>query len=150
MTKIDEWNRVFPRSEEPSGTARGAGSRPKEVAPAQIDRIYKQLRAMKPRPAMAVHFYLGEGFRWIRVGFDEKAPIDPPVVEHTGRVIESFFDKSEPLFFHALRPHDILFFLEGGDSESMGMPVRYFGTPLEELLLAWKRRAAAKPSRARQ
>lgn len=139
MIKIDEWNPVLPpkgeRSKQPDSAA-------KPVARSALDlvgAIYSRLTSMEPRPN-AVHFYLGEGLRWIRVGFDGDEPIKPSEVKHVGQIIESCIEKPGTLYFHALRPYDMLFFLEGGEaeSESLGMPVTYFGAPLVEVMNAWE------------
>jgi hypothetical protein len=131
MIQIDEWTPLFPRM----------GETPKPPPP----DIYPRLMAMKTRPPVAVHFYLGEGLRWIRVGFSGDEPLEPSAVVDVGRIIESCIDKG-PLFFHALRPYDMLFFLEGGDAKSVGMPPRSYGTPLGEVLHSW----GVKPSGASQ
>ena len=133
MTKIDEWNPVFPKKGEPATTAPLIGT------------IYERLMSMKSRPPNAVHFYRGEGLRWIRVGFEGDEPLEPPAVADVGRVIETCIPKEQgPLFFNALRPYDMLFFLEGEKKESIGMPPTYFGAPLKEVLNAWE----SKPSAA--
>lgn len=154
MSCIDEWNPVLPHVKEeasrPPPAARGA--------PNLVGTIYDGLMAMRPQPPAAVHFYLGEGLRWIRVGLNGDRAIEPSAVEHVGRIIESCAAPAGPLFFHALRPHDMLFFLEGGDAESIGMPPGYFGAPLDEVLHAWsngpsvasrKTRAAARRTKPR-
>jgi len=143
MTKIDEWNPVLPQMGERSKQLDSAA---KPLAPDMVDAIYSRLTSMKPRPPNAVHFYLSEGLRWIRVGFDGDGPMKPSEVRDVGQIIETCIEASEPLFFHALRPYDMLFFLKGGDaeSESIGMPVTHFGAPLEEVLRAWR----VKPSTA--
>lgn len=132
MIQIDEWTPLFPNK----------GETAKAPPP---DDIYRQLEAMKSRPPVAVHFYLGEGLRWIRVGFDGDQPLEPSAVANVGRIIETCMKKG-PLFFHALRPYDMLFFLEDGDKESVGMPASYYGTPLGEVLRSW----GIKPSAASQ
>lgn len=137
MRKIDEWNPVFPKKGGASKTSDGAASVAARRAPDLVGAINRVLMAMKPRPPDAVHFFLGEGLRWIRVGFDGNETIAPSAVGEVGKVIASCLGPSEPLFFNALRPHDMLFFLEGGDPESVGMPADYFGTPFDEVLRAW-------------
>jgi hypothetical protein len=64
----------------------------------------------------------------------------PSEVRGVGQIIESCIEKSGPLFFHALRPYDMLFFLKGGkaESESLGMRAEYFGAPLKKVLRAWR------------
>ena len=128
MIQIDEWTPSFPKIGEP----------PKAPPPVDICTL---LEAMKSRPPVAVHFYLGEGLRWIRVGFSGDEPLAPSAVVDVGRIIESCIKKG-PLFFHALRPYDMLFFLEDEDKKSMGMPASCYGAPLGEVLRSW----AAKPS----
>jgi len=123
MSQIDEWTPFFPKK----------GETAKAPPP---DDIYRRLAAMKSRTPAAVHFYLGEGFRWIRVGFSEDEPLGPSAVAEAGRIIESCL-ASGPLYFHALRPYDMLFFLEGGDAESKGMPAGCYGAPLAEVLRSW-------------
>ena len=138
MTKIDEWNPVLPKKGERSKQLDSAA---KPLAPDMVDAIYSRLTSMKPRPPNAVHFYLSEGLRWIRVGFDGDGPIKQSEVERVGRIIETCVETSGPLFFHALRPYDMLFFLkdEKVDSDSLGMPAEYFGAPLKKVLLAWRK-----------
>jgi hypothetical protein len=140
MIQIDEWTPLFPK----------IGEAPK--APPPVD-ISTQLEAMKSRPPVAVHFYLGEGLRWIRVGFSGDEPLEPSAVVDVGRIIESCIDKG-PLFFHALRPYDMLFFLEGEgeDKKKMGMPAVCYGAPLSEVLRSWgakpPQKAQSRPARA--
>ncbi len=130
MSQIDEWTPFFPKK----------GEAPKAPPPGDI---YRRLIAMKSRTPAAVHFYLGEGLRWIRVGFSEDEPLDPAAVAEAGRIIESCIPNG-PLFFHALRPYDMLFFLEGGDANSRGMPASCYGAPLAQVLRSW----GINPSRA--
>ena len=123
MTKIDEWNPVLPqkgkRSKQPNSAAKPLA----KSVPDLVGAIYSRLASMEPRPN-AVHFYLGEGLRWIRVGFDGDEPIKPTEVKRVGQLIETCIETPGTLYFHALRPYDMLFFLEGGEaeSESLGMP----------------------------
>lgn len=127
MARIDEWNPVFPQKGEPS------------QPPDLVGAIYRALMSMKPRAPAAVHFYLGEGLRWIRVGFDgDQPPLKPAAVKEVGKVIEACIPPPGPLFFNALRPHDLLFFLESGDPDSVGLPAEYFGIPLRDVLRAWR------------
>jgi len=135
MIKIDEWTPLFPKNLEPLGAPPFKRSFPsaQEVA----DRIYRLLVEIRPTPPIAVHFYLGEGLRWIRVGFGGSDPLRPPTVGDIGRRIASCVPE-ETLFFHALRPYDMLFFLADGELESSGMPATDFGAPLVEVLNAWK------------
>lgn len=142
MSQIDEWNPVLPRigaSSAPPAAAAGEpiarAQRPVVRTPKLVDEIYNALMARRPPPA-AVHFYLGEGLRWIRVGFEGDQPLTPVAVGDVGRAIKSCV-AAQPLYFHALRPHDMLFFLEGGGGDSIGMPAKCFGTPLDQVLRAW-------------
>jgi hypothetical protein len=126
MIKINEWDKVW------SAAADGA-------APSGrlIQAICGSLSGLSPQPR-AVHFYRGEGLRWIRVGFDEERVLKPALVEDAGSRIRSCLAPSDPLYFQALRPHDLMFFLPGdGVEDSIGMPPRCFGLPLEEVLQAW-------------
>lgn len=141
MNKINEWDPVFPDRAEVSKPTGRAGSEPHLV-----DKICDRLKSMKAQPPSAVQFYRGEGLRWIRVGFDGSKPLKPAAVKDVGQIIESCIAPSEPLFFHALRPYDMLFFLEGGAAKSVGMPPRSFGSPLGEVLQSW----GIKPSQAPQ
>jgi len=112
-----------------------------------VELISEKLKSLTPQP-MAVHFYLGEGLRWIRVGFDGTVPLKPAAVKTVGRIIAPCVAKSGPLYFHALRPHDMLFFLSDGEEKSIGMPAECFGTPLEDVLRAWGVKGkSARPSR---
>jgi hypothetical protein len=130
MSQIDEWTPLFPKT----------GETPKPPPP----EIYPRLMAIKTRPPVAVHFYLGEGLRWIRVGFSGDEPLEPSAVVDVGRIIESCIDKG-PLFFHALRPYDMLFFLEGEGEvkKKMGMPAGCYGAPLSEVLHSWGAKRAS-------
>jgi hypothetical protein len=132
MSQIDEWTPLFPKK----------GETPKPPPP----DIYPRLMAMKSRPPVAVHFFLGEGLRWIRVGFSGDEPLQPSAVAEVGRIIESCIKKG-PLFFHALRPYDMLFFLEGEEEKSMGMPANHYGAPLGEVLRLWGAKPPQKASR---
>ncbi len=151
MSCIDEWNPVPPHAKERT-------TRPPPAAPNLVEDIHGALMAMKLHPPMSIHFFLGEGLRWIRVGWDSDTPIQPTAVESVGRTIEGCAAAEGPLFFHALRPQDMLFFLEGGHAESTGMPPSYFGAPLRDVLNAWgigrpvasrKTQAASRGTKAR-
>jgi hypothetical protein len=137
MHKINEWDSVFPRTTRPSDRRTGADPAGAIAMPVSVAAIQDGLMSLKPQPPDAVHFYLGEGLRWIRVGFDRNEPIKPAAVAHVGRIIASCLPRSEPLFFHALRPRDMLFFLENGEKDSTGMAPEAYGTPLDEVLHAW-------------
>lgn len=123
MSQIDEWTPLFPRKNEVA----------KEPAPGEIYRRLTEIDSGRP---VAVHFYLGEGLRWIRVGFGEEEPLRPSAVVDVGRAIERCL-RTGPLYFHALRPYDMLFFLDGGDPDSTGMPAEYYGAPLVDVLRSW-------------
>ncbi|SFM82606.1 hypothetical protein [Variovorax sp. OV329] len=149
MSLIDEWTPLFPNSGEahrsaPGGVARSAGARD----PLQA-RIYERLEKLAESPS-AVHYYLGEGFRWIRVGFAGETPLTPSAMLDVGEAIEASLGSAEssPLYFHALRPHDMLFFLERGDAESEGLPPSFYGVPLKQVQGAWGRGGqAGRPAR---
>ena len=135
MSKIDEWTPLFAKKGEVA----------REPAPGDI---YRRLVEIESRPPAAVHFYLGEGLRWIRVGFDGEEPLDPSAVVLIGRAIESCIPKG-PLYFHALRPYDLLFFLEGGDAESEGMGASCYGAPLADVLRSWGVEPSPAPIKTR-
>lgn len=101
-----------------------------------VDGI-SDLLARQRKPPMAVHFYQGEGLRWIRVGFEQGSSPGPKQVGTVGRLIAGCIERPERLYFHALRSHDMLFFLEGGKDKSKGMQPGCFGRPLEDVLDAW-------------
>lgn len=147
MTRIDEWNPVLPPTGGASKPPEGRPSPPAAGEPDLVGAIYEGLEAMQPRPPVAVHFYLGEGLRWIRVGFDGDEVLEPAAVAAVGRVIAACAGRSGPLFFHALRPYDMLFFLEGGAADSAGLPAEWFGAPLEDVLQAWGIKASRRAGR---
>ena len=127
MIKINEWDKVW------SVTVDG-GTPSKRL----VEAICRSLSELSP-PPRAVHFYRGEGLRWIRVGFDEERILKPAWVEEVGGRIRDCLAISDPLYFQALRPHDLMFFLPGdGDVGSAGMPPRSFGLPFDEVLQAWR------------
>jgi hypothetical protein len=145
MHKINEWDPVFPKRTNPSNRPGGADPAQAIRVPISAGAIQDGLMAMKPQPPTAVHLYLGEGLRWIRVGFDGKKPLSPDAVGDVGRIIASCIPHSETLFFHALRPHDMLFFLRDGEETSTGMPAEAYGAPLDQVLRAW--RLKTKPAK---
>lgn len=163
MMHIDEWNKPPTQKIGQAQTPAGAGGQQANNGKAQamkpggaaqtgnggslVDLIRDALMAMKPEAPIGVHFYLGEGLRWIRVGFDAGQPIQPSAVRTVGEVIASCIG-GETLYFHALRPYDLLFFLEGGRPESVGMPSDRFGIPLADLLTAWKPQRAPAARKA--
>ena len=128
MTQINEWDPVWSVGQD--------GSTPSKKL---IAAICASLSRLAPAPR-AVHFYRGEGLRWIRVGFGEEGILGPAQVAAVGGCIAKSVGDKEPLYFHALRPRDLLFFLEGGEGhkqDAVGMPPGYFGLPLTEVLRAW-------------
>jgi hypothetical protein len=143
MLRIDEWKPPEWVSLEWDATAPAAGKPPRRppaavgAASHELARaICTQLESLRGRSPEAVHFYVGEGLRWIRVGFAGR-PLRPEAVAQVGGAIASCIAEAGPLYFHALRPHDILFFVTGGDAAKAGMPVESFGLPLEKVLRAW-------------
>ena len=132
MIHINEWDPVPWDTPRP---AKGLPSRP-PARTALVDLISGKLKT-GDEPPMAVHFYLGEGLKWIRVGFDAETSLAPPAVGTVGRAIAECVGDAGPLSFSALRSQDMLFFLEGGREKSTGMGPRAYGRPLEEVLEAW-------------
>ena len=127
MIRINEWDSVWSAAAD-GGTPSGR----------LIEAICHSLSKLDPRPR-AVHFYRGEGLRWIRVGFEEESILKPAWVKEVGDRIRSCLAGSDLLYFQALRPHDLMFFLPGdARAESVGMPARSFGLPFEEVLQAWR------------
>jgi hypothetical protein len=100
----------------------------------------KLMSIAAPHTPVAVHFYLGEGLRWIRVGFENQAPVKPAAVGSVGRVIASCLAPTDTLYFHALRPHDLLYFLKDGKPklEQVGLGPESYGAPLDTVLEAWR------------
>lgn len=132
MSLIDEWTPLFPKEGEDPAPTRHAQK-----------RIYQRLLELQP-PPIGVHYYLGEGFRWIRIGFNGQAPLVPDDALKVADTIESSMgEQQSPLYFHALRPHDLLFFLAHGNADSEALPASFFGTPMQEIRTAW---GAAKPA----
>lgn len=142
-----EWDAIPPEpGQAPKRPPAAAASQRPDLA----DAIVEALRSLRPRPPSAVHFYLGEGLRWIRVGFGTGPTLQPAVVREIGSAIASCVARHGVLYFHALRPRDVLFFLEGGNADKIGMPADAFGVPLDEVLHAWHLAPAAKPKARRQ
>jgi hypothetical protein len=138
MIHINEWDKVrWDDASSSDGKPSKAPVGSSAAAPRLVDLISSKLSSLKPEPPCAVHFYLGEGLRWIRVGFDEEVRLKPSAVAAIGKVIAGCMAPAQSLYFHALRTHDLLFFLEGGNTDSVGMPPRCFGLPLPEVLQAW-------------
>ena len=127
MIKINEWDKVW--------SAAASGGPPSGRL---INAICDSLAELAPRPR-AVHFYRGEGLRWIRVGFDDGAILEPTRVKEVGDRIRTCLAGSDPLYFQALRPHDLMFFVpgDGGGADAVGMAPEYFGRPLDQVLQAW-------------
>ena len=145
MNRIDEWTPVYPKEVTSSSEPKGRAGVVSPKAPNLVEAICRQLLLLDARP-FAVHFYLGESLRWIRVGFNGLRPLTPSDVEKVGKAIKAgIADQEDPLYFHALRPHDLLFFLEGDDMDSTGMPPECFGTPLDVVLKAWRVAPSAAP-----
>lgn len=134
MIHINEWDAVPWQPESPAAGA-AAKSRPRAPT-ALVDQISKRL-GQEAQPPMALHFYLGEGLRWIRVGFEQDRLLAPSAVAATGQAIAGCLGDDGPLYFHALRSYDMLFFLEGGKSKSLGMGPQCYGLPLDKVLKAW-------------
>lgn len=138
MSLIDEWTPLFPKNGEDSVGVRRAQ-----------ERIYDGLLKLAPRP-IGVHYYLGEGFRWIRVGYNGYAPLTPADALEVADAIESTMgEQRSPLYFHALRPHDMLFFLKHGNADSEGLPAEFYGVPMDALRAAWQDAVQGAP-RSRQ
>jgi hypothetical protein len=136
MLYINEWVTPPPTEKESSSPPAHA---PASDLAREINRQLMSITA--PQMPVAVHFYLGEGLRWIRVGFEDQAPVKPAAVANVGRVIASCLAPAETLYFHALRPHDLLFFLEDDKPKpgQVGMPPASYGSPLDTVLQAWRR-----------
>lgn len=130
-----EWSEVPP---PPEGRPRAAAAAARETPTTQqVEKICARLRTLGARAPEAVHFFQGEGLRWIRVGFAEARPLAPERVREVGQRIAAAIPQGEPLYFHALRPRDMLFFLPDGNPGKSGMPPDAFGVPLPRMLEAW-------------
>jgi hypothetical protein len=129
-----EWSAIPP---EPGKAPKRPPATAAQRAPGLVDAIRDTLRSVRPRPPAAVHFYLGEGLRWIRVGFGTDTILEPAAVREIGSAIAACVAQEGVLYFHALRPRDVLFFLEGGNADKIGMSAASFGVPLDEVLQAW-------------
>jgi hypothetical protein len=145
MRRINEWEAPQWVAHEWSEVPPPPGRPPKavnaEVAATpttqQVEKICALLRTLGARAPEAVHFFQGEGLRWIRVGFAEAQPLAPERVREVGQRIAAAIAAGEQLYFHALRPHDMLFFLRDGNPRKGGMPPGAFGVPLPQMLEAW-------------
>lgn len=143
MTRIDDWTPIYPAGGATSDSAAQGPSGPQIGGPNLVAAIHGGLMKLRPHPA-AVHCYMGEGLRWIRVCYGGGEPLTPALVGEVGRTIATCLPGG-PLFFNALRPYDMLFFLEGGNPASIGSPAGHFGVPLDELLRAWESDPRAAP-----
>lgn len=164
MVHIDEWNVPewvslewdgAPAQPVPPPGAAQQAARTRQLH--LVHDICQRLGSSASPEPIGVHFYLGEGLRWIRVGFDEGRTLQPSAVRDVGQAIASCLARRESLYFHALRPHDLLFFLEGGDPRKLGRTAPSFGQPLQEVLQAWglatsvaRKKALPHPRRARK
>lgn len=138
MIHINEWDPVrWDTPRPPAADPTTPAERPKAQT-ALVDEISGRLAKLR-KPPMAVHFYLGEGLRWIRVGFGDRRPLAPAAVATIGQLIADCVGDAGSVYFHALRPHDMLFFVEGGKAKSTGMGPEDYGLPLEQVLKAWDR-----------
>ncbi|MFT3720738.1 hypothetical protein [Pseudorhodoferax sp.] len=149
MSHIDEWNRpVFRlrRTQPPTDPPLTAKRPDPAPEPPLAQRIAAGLAGLRPAPAI-VHFYLGEGLRWIRIGYAEDVLLGPATAVQAGQAIAQCIAPGEPpLYFHALRPRDLLFFVEGGDPDGEGLPASAYGAPFDTVRDAWS--AATPPAQA--
>jgi hypothetical protein len=144
MSHIDEWEVLRlelpdPNAVPPTTGQQSRGKAPLAPASALARDIDARLDQLKPAPAI-VHFYRGEGLRWIRIGYGGEVPITLAMVVQAGQAIEAgLAHASQKFYFHAMRPHDALFFIEGdqSDADGLGMPARFYGAPFGEVLKAW-------------
>ncbi len=144
MSHIDEWE--VPRYElpdpdaPPPSTSQKLRSRALPGPASTVARdIDARLDQLNPAPAI-VHFYRGEGLRWIRIGYGGEVPITLAMVVQAGQAIEAgLAHASQKFYFHAMRPHDALFFIDGdeNDLDGLGMPATFYGAPFGEVLKAW-------------
>lgn len=126
-----EWGAIPPEAGKAPKPPPAAAKR----LPNLVDAIGAALSTLQPSPS-DVHFYMGEGLCWIRVGF-AAVTLQPAAVGEIGSVIAGCLPRQVKLYFHALRPRDVLFFLEGGRADKVGMPAESFGVALEKVLQAW-------------
>lgn len=144
MSHIDEWEVPTFALPDPAAQPPATGKPPQSKTPtgpaSTLARdIDARLSELSPAPAI-VHFYTGEGLRWIRIGYDGDVPLRQAVAAQAGRAIAQCLGAaSTPLYFHAMRPHDLLFFIEGSerDRDGLGMPAHFYGAPLPDVLSAW-------------
>jgi len=157
MLKINEWEEPpwvpheWDDTAAPPRNGQPPQGREKSTSPATqlVERIAQALKA-QPRAPAAVHFFDGEGLCWIRVGFAEDQPLAPLLVRDIGLAIDACLPaRRRPLYFQALRAHDMLFFLEGGAQNKSGMPPGSFGAPLAQVLQDWEL-APVTPARPRR
>jgi hypothetical protein len=145
MRQINEWETPAWAPHAWEEVPPPAGRPPRPLAPPaaasattqQVERICASLRALGAKAPEAVHFFQGEGLRWIRAGFGTGEALAPARVRDVGSRIAAALAPDEQLYFHALRPHDMLFFLQDGNPAKSGMPPQAFGMPLPRLLQAW-------------
>lgn len=167
MIHINEWDIPDWITLEWDATPPAWGTRPKKPAgaaappagqlPRLVDTICRALERVKDGPRV-VHFHGGEGLRWIRVGFAHDRTLKTEDVQRVGLAIAAQVgDRDGPLYFHALRPRDLVFFLPFGKADRVGMDARAFGMPLNDLLRAWglepprpSRAASARPAAKRR
>jgi len=140
MHHINEWDAVpwnLPLPEKVGERFAGAGD--------TTENVRAELAKITQDPPAAVHFFKGEGLRWIRVGFGPGSVRVPGDVRRIGNAIKAGLQPADgKLYFQALRAHDLLFFLAtGGDPGSKGMNPEFFGEPLDQVLKAWPASAGA-------
>ncbi|HET8748548.1 MAG TPA: hypothetical protein VFM98_23340 [Ramlibacter sp.] len=133
MLHINEWDPV------PWDVPLPEKGLPFELPAGTAGAIRDRLLQLAQDPPIAVHFFRGEGLRWIRVGFDKDSIRRPADVKRIGDAIRSALQPADgKLYFQALRAHDLLFFLDtGGDASTKGMDPDHFGEPLDAVLQAW-------------
>lgn len=139
--KLD-WDAIPPApGARPQAPPDPPGARPSRPA----DAFRASLESLPQPGPNAVHFYKAEGLRWIRVGFDRPGMLQPASVAEVGAALASCLPRRQVLYFHALRPHDLLFFLDDGDPGKAGLGPEHFGQPLGQVLQAWGLAAAPAP-----
>jgi hypothetical protein len=132
MIYINEWNAV------PWDVPLPTDGKPLPRASQSADAITAKLQALTQDQPMALHFYRGDGLRWMRVAFGMEKVRQPADVVRVGQAIRSGLRPAdEVLYFHALRSYDLLFFLDAGETSKKEMEIRHFGAPLEHVLKAW-------------
>lgn len=144
MSHIDEWE--VPKLEFPDPQAKpppASQSRQSKPPPGPASTLAKdidaRLDALSPAPSI-VHFYRGEGLRWIRIGYGGDVPITLAMVVQAGQAIAAVVAQlPKKFYFHAMRPHDALFFIEGDESDldGLGTPATFYGAAFPDVLKAW-------------